>query len=47
MRGRLICSAILIAAFVPVLSLAADDATVTGKFDGTKKKFDVGGGYAY
>ena len=47
MRGRLICSAIVIAAFIPFVSLAADDATVTGKFEGTKSKFDVGGGYAY
>jgi hypothetical protein len=47
MRGRLICSAIVIAAFVPFLSLAAEEAQVSGKFEGTKKKFDVGGGYAY
>src|SRR6266581_3315354 len=47
MRARLICSAIAIAAFVPLLALAADDAQVSGKFEGTKKKFDVGGGYAY
>ncbi|MDQ6799701.1 MAG: hypothetical protein M3041_02580 [Acidobacteriota bacterium] len=47
MRGRLICSAIVIAAFVPFLSLAADEATVTGKFEGTKKVFEAGGGYAY
>ena len=47
MRGRLICSAIVIAAFVPFLSLAAEDAQVSGKFEGTKKRFDVGGGYAY
>ncbi len=47
MRGRSICSAMMIAAFVPFLSLAAEEAQVTGKFEGTKKKFDVGGGYAY
>jgi hypothetical protein len=47
MRGSLIGSAIVIAALVPFLSLAADDAQVSGKFEGTKKKFDVGGGYAY
>jgi hypothetical protein len=47
MRGRLICSTILIAVFVPLLMLAADGAAVTGKFEGTKKRFDVGGGYAY
>ena len=46
MRGRLI-SAIVIAAFLPLLSFAADEATVTGKFEGTKKRFDAGGGYAY
>ncbi|MDQ6799698.1 MAG: hypothetical protein M3041_02555 [Acidobacteriota bacterium] len=47
MRGRLICSAIVIAAFVPFLSLAAEDAQVSGKFQGSKSNFDVGGGYAY
>ena len=43
----LVRPAILIALFVPFLALAADDANVTGKFEGTKKRFDVGGGYAY
>src|SRR5439155_16803264 len=46
MRGRLI-SAIAIAAFMPLLSFATDDAQVTGKFEGTKITLDVGGGYAY
>jgi hypothetical protein len=47
MRARLICSAMVIAAFVPFLSLAVGDAQVSGKFEGTKKTFDVGGGYAF
>ena len=47
MRRRLICSVMVMALCVPFVASAADEVQASGKFEGTKKRFDVSGAYAY